>query len=203
MKQKKKIAFDALPALKADIREFVLGKRDSLPKKQIKSKSAAIAKKLFSLPEFKKAKTIFTYVSFGSEADTKHIVEKCIASGKKVAIPCADMKSKNLGIFEFTSYSSLRKSTYGILEPVPAKSKKVPASEIDFVVVPGVAFDKKCNRIGYGLGFYDRFFSKHRKIPNAALAFELQVLGSVPAGKKDGKVHGIITEKRAIKCGKI
>ena len=195
---KDKTGFDALPASKDFIRKFILAKRNALAKKQINEKSAKISKKLFSLPEFKRAKTIFTYVSFGSEAGTREIIGKSIALGKIVAVPIADFKKKKLEIVQFTSFSSLKKSKFGIPEPDSKKAKWIPASQIDLVVVPGVAFDLKRNRIGYGKGFYDAFLSKHRKLRNIGLAFDLQVLGKIPAGKKDKKVMKIITEKRIV-----
>ena len=158
---KDKTGFDALPASKDFIRKFILAKRNALAKKQINEKSAKISKKLFSLPEFKRAKTIFTYVSFGSEAGTREIIGKSIALGKIVAVPIADFKKKKLEIVQFTSFSSMKKSRFGVPEPDSKKAKWIPASQIDLVVVPGVAFDLKRNRIGYGKGFYDAFLSKH------------------------------------------
>src|SRR3989344_5912805 len=121
---KKKIAFDAVLASKADIRKFALKTRKSLSGKQIKSKSAAIAKKLFSTPEFKKANVIFTYVSFGSEVSTREIIKKSLALGKKVAVPVADFKKRNLIPVEFTSFSALKKSRFGVPEPDLKKSRK-------------------------------------------------------------------------------
>ena len=192
-------SFDALPASKADIRKFLLKKRNSLTKKQIKAKSAAIAKKLFALPEFKKAKTIFTYVSFGSEVSTKEIIKKSLSLGKTIAVPIADFKKKNLIVAKFSSFSALKKSKFGVNEPDLKKSGKVAASEIDLVIVPGVAFDMQHNRIGYGQGFYDDFLTKNPRLKNVAVAFELQLLRKIPATKKDRKVAKIVTEKRIVK----
>ena len=195
---KKKIAFDAVLASKADIRKFSLKTRNSLSKKQIKSKSAAIAKKLFSLPEFKKADVIFTYVSFGSEVGTHEIIKKSLALGKTVAVPVADFKKRKLIPVEFTSFSALKKSRFGVPEPDLKKSRKIPASSIDLIIVPGVAFDLKRNRIGYGKGFYDGFLSRNSGIKNVAFAFGLQIFRKIPSGKADMKVMKILGEKRTI-----
>jgi 5-formyltetrahydrofolate cyclo-ligase len=192
-------SFDALPASKADIRQFMLAKRNAISKKQIKSKSSAIAKKLFSMPEFKRAKTIFTYISFGSEVDTKEIIKKSLSLGKTVAVPVADFKKKNLTAARFSSFSRLKKSRFGVPEPDLKKSMKIAASQIDLVIVPGVAFDVQCNRIGYGKGFYDTFLAKNPHIKNVGLAFGLQVLKKIPATKKDRKVMKVVTEKRIVK----
>ena len=193
-----KKSYNAIPASKADIREFVLKKRNFISARQRRQKSSAIDKKLFSMPAFRKAKTVFTYISFRSEVSTRGIIKKCLSLGKKVAVPVADMKLGKIIPVQFESFSSLKKSRFGVPEPALENSIKIPASKIDFIVVPGVAFDTSRNRIGYGKGFYDRFLSRHGKIPNAAIAFEAQLLSSVPAGSADMKVRKIITENRII-----
>ena len=85
------------------------------------------------------------------------------------------------------------------MEPNPAESTPVALSDVDLAIIPGVAFDERGNRLGYGMGYYDRLLSRF-KGSTVALAFELQILPSVPREEHDVRVGKIVTEKRVINC---
>lgn len=126
-------------------------------RKNCKSNSSAICKKLFSLPEFINAKTVFTYVSFGFEINTFNIIKKCLELGKKVAVPkCIN---SNIEFYYINSLKDLILGQYNILEPTT--SYKALDFNNSICITPGVVFDKRGYRIGYGKGFYDRFFQKY------------------------------------------
>ena len=109
------------------------------------------------------------------------------------------MKSntKTLEICQIKNISQLQKSHKKILEP-HKDCQKIAPEKIDLIIVPGIAFDKQKNRIGYGDGFYDRLLKK-TKCPTIALAYEFQIVHNIPGEKHDVKVDQIITEKRILR----
>ena len=93
---------------------------------------------------------------------------------------------------------------WNIPEPKLEKLRPLEPEEIDFVVVPGVAFDQQGNRLGYGGGYYDRFFTQLRaEVPLVAITFEVQVLAEIPVAPWDRQVDLLITEKRVIHCKRL
>lgn len=129
-------------------------------RKNCKPNIKNIHNKLFSLSEFINAETVFTYVSFGNEISTYEIIEKCFKLNKKVAVPkCVN---NNLVFYYISSFSDLKEGTYNILEPIT----KIQANDFEnsICITPGIVFDKKGYRIGYGKGYYDRFFKKYTGI---------------------------------------
>lgn len=184
---------------KEGIRRFVLSKRNMLSVQEIREKSRVIHEKLFTqAPEFAKAQCVFVYLSFGSEVSTPEIIEKCMGVGKKVCVPVVLNQLGDMVAAEFSGFDRVKENSFGIKEPFPVK--EVPLEEISLVLAPGVAFDENFNRIGFGRGYYDRFLSRlPRKVPVIALAFDFQVVDSVPVTQSDVKIKKIITEKRIIK----
>lgn len=141
------------------------------------------------------ASEVFTYISFGSEVDTLGFIANCMLSGKKVYAP----RVKEKGIMEFYLIDSLNQlipGKYGILEP-QSKVLHPFTGKGQIMVVPGVAFDWQKNRMGYGGGFYDRYFEKYPATMNHTMAvcYELQMITKVPCEAFDQKVNTIITEQ--------
>ena len=146
-------------------------------------KSFKIHQKLFSLPEFIKAKIVFFYLSFDGEVETFRMIEKAISLGKKVAVPVIKRRTRKLSpsLIDGCGYG-LELGPYGIYQPKVSRICNIPLRTIDLIIVPAVAFDLKGNRIGRGLGYYDRFLhSLPRRIPSIGLAFDFQVLGTIPS----------------------
>jgi 5-formyltetrahydrofolate cyclo-ligase len=188
---------------KRELRRQVLSQRDALSEGEIREKSHAIQSFLFSLPEFDAARAILYFVSFRSEVSTEGMIRALLARGTVVVVPLADLKSKRLHLYRLEDFDrDLSPGTWGIPEPSPRRSKPFHLKEVDLVVTPGVAFDESGARVGYGGGFYDRLLEEWGgRGPSVALAFELQVLHSVPFdGERDIPVDIIVTEKRTIRC---
>ncbi|RKL62167.1 5-formyltetrahydrofolate cyclo-ligase [Thermoanaerobacteraceae bacterium SP2] len=177
---------------KKELRRIFLKTRSELAAEDIIEKSAKIMSRLFSLSEFRGAKTIMFYVDAGNEVKTRDGLTKALSEGKRVVVPKVK-KGYGLLAIEIKSLDELSPGTFGILEP--AGEKGISPEEIDLVVVPGVAFDKKGNRMGYGAGYYDSFLPKLRpEVKKVAIAFEMQVTDSLPAEEHDVKMDMIITE---------
>ncbi|MHB8170145.1 MAG: 5-formyltetrahydrofolate cyclo-ligase [Thermincolia bacterium] len=188
--------------MKGELRKDILRSRRALSKEEVAVKSSKVAQWLFDLPEFNKARVVMFYLDFRNEVQTGEMINKALTMGKRVVVPITDTKNVKLIPSEIVDFpGDLVPGTWGILEPKEECVRPVAALEIDLVVVPGVAFDVKGNRLGYGGGFYDRFNSTIRLDTTlVALAFELQVQPDVYPEPHDYPVHYVITEDRLIKC---
>jgi len=178
---------------KRRIREEILSRRDKEPEDLRGKKSRRIKKRLFSLREFKSAHTILFYYSKGSEVETKEMMEEALLEGKRILLPKVRGREIYLGEIKDLE-KDVEKGRFGILEPKET-SKKTTPREINLVILPGIAFDLKGRRIGYGKGYYDRFLKKFpRTTPLIGLAYDFQVVNSLPGKRHDRRVGKIITE---------
>ena len=187
---------------KKTLRKEILLKRSSISKDMLITKSDLIAKHLFNTDFYKASKYIMTYIDFRNEVKTEEIIKKSLAYEKNIIIPISVVKTRELILSKLLDYDNeLEAGTYGILEPKPQFIRKVAHKVIDLVLIPGVAFDKRGFRIGYGAGYYDRFLKKlDKSVPKVALAFDLQLVSHVEEGKYDIAVDYIITESGIIRC---
>ena len=151
--------------------------------------------KLVAAPYFKRAKHMAIYISQRSEVDTRSLLRRALAMGKKVFVPSVDPHRKALRFFPIRSLSrDLQKGHYGVLEPKP--NLKVPAStkHLDLIVLPGLGFDRRGGRLGRGQGYFDRFLKKVRRVRKVGLAFDAQILKKIPMTSHDVYLDGVITE---------
>ena len=180
--------------IKKDLRKKIRLLRDSMSREENLRLSARIAANLFNTKEYIEAENILTYVSFGSEADTHGIIKDALVKGKKVAVPRID--SGVMVFYEIKGISELVQGYYGIPEPDESHNVQfVPDKAL--MIVPGMVFDRKLNRIGYGGGFYDRYFteSSAKAYLKYGLAFDLQVIEeAIEADDFDIPVLKLVTE---------
>ena len=187
--------------MKTTIRRQALRARLNLTAEEVKGKSQKIARRLFSLPEFKRARTIMFYVSRPEEVDTHQMIRSTLRAGYRVAVPLTGVKGEKIVPVLIDDLDrELSRGQWGILEP-NSPERAIPPREIDLVVLPGVAFDCRGNRVGRGLAFYDDFLVKvPPQAGRIALAFEEQVYREVPSCGHDIPVTKVVTEKRVIDC---
>lgn len=185
---------------KKELRRKVIGLRDQLTPTDIRVKSSQIAKRLYALSAYEKADTIMFFVSFGSEVETRTMVKESIGRAKNVLVPRPVPKTRELIPSRLLSWDDdLVPGFYGIPEPHDAALRPQAPSSIDLLIVPGVAFDLQGNRLGYGGGYYDRFFPLLKEnVPLIAPAFDLQIQREIPVDEWDRRVDYIITEKRLV-----
>ncbi|NMB26820.1 MAG: 5-formyltetrahydrofolate cyclo-ligase [Tissierellia bacterium] len=186
------------------LRKKMLEKRSQLSLEKIEEKSKIIANNLFNLNQYKKANFIFSFISFKDEVNTHEIIKKSISIGKRVGVPIPVPKTKELKVSELIDFDKeLDLGFYNILTPKDKYIRIVPPQLVDLVLVPGVAFDKRGYRVGYGGGYYDRFFNNINKdIIKIGLCYEMQILSEVPKNSHDIPIDFILTEKRLIQCAK-
>ncbi len=185
---------------KESIRKKILYLRNSQSQFSAITKSYRIQGRLFRLPEFTRAKTILFYVSTRDEVKTESMIKKALEYGKRVVVPISNLKERTLNLSEIKDFDSeLEPGAFNILEPKERFLRPVSPEEIDLVIVPGVAFDEKGNRLGYGMGFYDRFLRSVKKdTPVIGLAYEFQIIEKIPVDDTDVTVDKVVTEERII-----
>lgn len=182
---------------KALIRKNNLEKRDSLSDDEILKKSMEICEKIFATKEYIDAKNIFLYKAYNSEVVTDLIYERAIKDNKKVSYPKCELVNGEPGMdFYYVSDQNQLKEGYkGILEPDIYNYDLEKVSDFNgLVIVPGVAFDKKCNRIGYGKGFYDKFLNGKSDLKTIGLAFEKQMVDTIDVEFEDINIRKVVTE---------
>ena len=155
-------------------------------------KSMQIFEQLITVPEFKRADRIYTYVSMDNEIDTIMLIDYSLSLEKRVFVP--RVSGRDMEFYEISDRSELSPGYMGIYEP-DINGREPDYSRTGFMCMPGLAFDKSHNRIGYGGGFYDRYLSVENKLYKAALAYEAQLLESIPAQDGDVRPDMIVTEE--------
>ena len=175
---------------KADIRKRVLQVRNNLTKKEWEEKSQMILAKVISHPVFLEAEEIYCYVDFRNEVETKRLIEFCWEKKKNVAVP--KIEENQMNFYYINSWEDVSSGYFGILEPHTMQSAE---GKSVCVIMPGAVFDKNCNRIGYGKGYYDTYLQKHAEYNTIALAFDLQIEDYIPSEEHDIRPQTIITEE--------
>ena len=161
--------------------------------------SLDVADRMFFLKEFKKSKVVMVFISILGEVNTSYIIKNCFEQGKTVVVPKVKQKKGVMDAVKLEGKKHpLEPSSYGILEPVEAK--KFPVEKIDLIIVPGLAFDEKLNRLGRGGGYYDKFLAqKGCTAKKCGVAYEMQIVDKLPVKEHDQKMDIIITEDRVIR----
>jgi 5-formyltetrahydrofolate cyclo-ligase len=180
---------------KKEIRKKIFKARKEHTDAWIRENSLRITEALTQLPEYRNAERIMAYADYNHEVITRYIIEQAWKDGKEVAVP--KVFGKDMVFYRLTDFSQLESGYFGI--PEPKEDGETVSWEEAMMVMPGVAFDINCNRVGYGGGFYDRFLEKHPYITRVAVAFEFQMMSEVPVEPTDISPEIIVTEKEIYK----
>lgn len=187
---------------KSIIRKSILNDLNSLSTEWHQNQSSVIHKKVLIEETVKKAHIIGITLSAFPEVDTWKLIEELWRQGKRVAVPKCAPKTRQMTFYEITSFDQVEVVYMKLKEPIPERTTKMEASQIDVLIVPGVVFDTRGYRIGFGGGYYDRFLSKYFG-PTIAMAFDSQVIAQVPVEQYDLPVQMIMTETKRIECLKM
>ena len=166
-------------------------------------KDSVIRDKFLESDYYKNSNKIFIYISYSSEIDTINIINRALNDGKDIFVPRTIFETKEMDAVKINSLKNMKKDRYGILEPEEGRPCIDP-NELDLIVVPGVAFDNNGGRMGYGAGYYDRYFKKistekRNHVKKIALAYDFQIVDNVPMNNQDVNIDYIITEENIIK----
>ena len=182
--------------MKKDFRKKVIESRKNKDANFIYINSQSITEKLLSMECIKKANIIMLYLDFNNEVKTDKLIIKLLSLRKTVAAPVTIKDEKKLIPFKITNLKDgITIGSYSIREPKQIPSNELNVADIDILIVPAVAYDKNCYRLGYGGGFYDRFIKLLRDdVITIGIAFDLQVFDSIPKEDHDMQLNYIITE---------
>lgn len=185
---------------KKEFRKAALINRSKIAPEERNIKSEEIFSRLLSLESFKKAKTVMVYMDFGSEVFTDSIIEYMLKNDIIPVVPICQSETKTLKLSQIKDLKNdCQVGFYNIREPKEEFIRNIDVSEVDFVIVPGVAFSEDKFRLGYGGGYYDRFIETLRDdAVTCAVAFEEQIYDKVPVQSHDKQMDFIVTEKRLI-----
>lgn len=186
---------------KAELRRHLLVQRATLTPADIEQKSAVIAAYACALLAFCDRHTVMVYLALPQEVQTTRIIAQARRWQKRVAVPV--VHGNRLVAVELPDDpAQLRRGRFGILEPYGTQVV-IPPQEIGYIMVPGVAFDYRGGRLGFGKGYYDRFLAQLPATTyRCGLAFSIQIVPCVPQTSHDICLHGIVTEQGFIPCMK-
>lgn len=175
---------------KTHIRKKIFALRKQVSDAQVHERSEIILNKVIATEEYKRAKQVLAYVDFNHEVETVDLIRRCMADGKQVAVP--KVRGQEMDFYHLTDFSQLEPGYFGIPEPARGTIIDWPKA---LMIVPGVAFDPLCHRLGYGQGFYDRYLAAHRELKTIALAFSFQIVPAAPYEETDILPQMVITEE--------
>ncbi len=171
---------------KKSLREKMLTLLRNHKEEERLAKSRIIFDRLFRLPEFRKALTILFYFPFNGEVNTVEMIKQAQKLGKRIGLPrIMRDKKRIIPAIVDSLEEDLETGPYGIKQPKTNRLQALRLENLDMVIVPGVAFDKRNNRLGRGGGYYDRFLkSLPSLIPTVGLAFDFQIVDHLPQQEK-------------------
>lgn len=188
---------DEPAARKATLRDRMRLIRDAMPPEERARRARLIEDRLLGLNEFRAAGMVLLFYSFGSEVTTRAIAEHILAEEKRLFLPYLTPQGMEAG--EVLPGDPLLPSDYGPREP--SRRHPLDPAEMDLVVTPGLAFDRRGFRLGYGGGHYDRYLSRLRpETTRIGLAYSAQLIDRVPKEPSDQKLHLLVTDSETVDC---
>lgn len=189
-----------LKRAKRRIRAEVLSARDALSADARGRRSRQLSKRLVSLPELADVSTVMAFWSFGSEVDTDPLITALHERSLRLVLP--RIVEGDLEVRAYVPGDPVSPTRFGAFEPVDGDV--LDPAELDAVLTPGVAFDRNGGRIGYGGGFYDRFFRRTRPMTiRIGIGFDLQLVDDeLPSGHLDLRMDLVVTDGRTVRCAK-
>jgi 5-formyltetrahydrofolate cyclo-ligase len=191
---------------KATLRKQTLSLREQLPAEIRADHNAAITENLLHLPKYRHAETVLGYMNFGSEYASEQWVARVLADGKRLILPRVNRHTNHLDLYQIEDLDTqLEIGLWGIREPVIERCERlIDINEVEFVLLPGIAFSRDGARLGYGGGFYDKLLAplkaKNMRPALVAAGFALQIVNQIPQEETDVKVRWIVTEKETVDC---
>lgn len=189
----------ALRARKAALRSLVLQRRDGLDPAARQAASRRIVNAVLAHDALRDARRVMAYASFGSEVNTSVLCETVLREGKMLLLPRVDKTRDAIRVYGVRDLArDLDTNRWGIREPRPETCREIGSGELEFVFVPGVAFDARGGRLGYGKAYYDRLLAASTQAGGSptlvAGAFAVQVVDQVPMEPHDVPIPSIVTE---------
>ncbi|MCH8079539.1 MAG: 5-formyltetrahydrofolate cyclo-ligase [Proteobacteria bacterium] len=185
---------DEVSQQKTETRKILKSTRASIPEATRMNAANSITEQILRLDEIRDARTIFIYISYASEVHTHALIKALLAAGKTLAVPKI-VKSDYMQAETFSSWEDLVPGELGILTPTDSTPCNGP---FDVAITPGLGFTLSGQRMGFGRGYYDKWFAQNKVRHKIALAFEVQLINEMPVEDTDVPMEKIVTEKRVI-----
>ncbi len=183
---------------KQDLRLKCRNKRTAMDAAKKAELDKCIAENVRRLKEYKPATTLLIYMSTSIEVNTEEIIKNAWADGKKVAIPRCIEGSRDMEFHYIENFSSVAPGTFSVLEPSPDLPMVTDFSGC-LMIVPGMQFDMRGYRIGYGKGYYDRYMVRFGGI-SAGICYADELKPFMYHGRFDRQVDIVVTDKRIKTC---
>lgn len=188
---------------KSEVRQEIFKKRQELSENEIEALSRQVfcrIKQYISSLEQKDSydMEIFSYASYAHETDTWEFIRECLSKNKRIALPRVGRDGYSMNFYYINSLKDIKSGYKNIPEPSEEciLADREEGSKNRVILVPGVAFDKSGNRIGYGKGFYDRYLAAHTFKKTVGVAFEFQIFDKIEYEENDIRLDAVITEKQ-------
>ena len=179
---------------KKRLRSEIKRRRSNLSETVRMEMSQQISQFLDEIPEFIQAKSVFCYISYLDEVETHSLISGFLEHDLALAVPKIVSKTEMQAI-SLTDLSNLEPDKMGILTP---KSCQLAPNSFDIAITPGLGFTENGDRLGYGRGYYDRWFAKNDVKTKIGIAFEVQIVDELPTEDTDMPLDILVTEKRII-----
>lgn len=192
-----------MASLKSDLRRSMRAIRANIAADDAARAAQHAAAVVMSEPAVQRilatAGLVALYASMRDELDTGPLAAALLAAGAALAYPRVVRGQKHLVFHRVASGADLRLSTFQIPEPDPA-APRVPVDHIALFIVPGLAFDARGNRLGWGQGHYDITLSENPEALRVGFAYETQIIDTVPTGPHDLPMHMVVTDAGVRRC---
>ena len=176
---------------KRELRRKMKSQRDGISQEEKAVLDRKIQENLFGSDFYKNAELILTFISVGSEPDTREILRRAWADGKRTAVPKC-LPEHKMAFYIIESFDDCGSGKYGIPEPLPHCSEVSLTEKNILCLVPGLAFNRNGARLGYGGGYYDRFLVKHSKAYRLGVCFKFQIAPEIPTEPFDFPMNEVI-----------
>ncbi|WP_051331045.1 5-formyltetrahydrofolate cyclo-ligase [Aneurinibacillus terranovensis] len=186
---------------KQELREKIVAARAGVDETIREHWSNEIVRRLLTCETVQRADVIMAFLSFGTEVNLDRFIDECYKAGKRVYLPKTLVKERKIEPCRFTGWEGLTTGSYGIREPGSLPSIDWQRETIDVIIMPGVAFTKRGERIGYGGGYYDRFLSRFPEVPPLfAACYQMQIVSDMACEPHDIRMQKIVTEEAEYDC---
>jgi len=192
-----------LPTTKPGIRKHILSLREQLGPEKRAACSAGIVARILDLEPYRRAGTVLGYMNFGTEFASEMWIRQLLAQRKRLVLPRVNHHTNRLDLYRVDDpENQLAAGLWEIREPIVERCERLTnPNEVEFALLPGVAFTRDGARLGYGGGYYDKLLGSMALRPAlAAAAFSLQIVEQIPQESTDVRVGWIITEQETIAC---
>lgn len=179
---------------KKSLRRRYREKRQAITGKYRDELDINILNRVTKLNQYRECSLVLCYVSMRDEADTRRLIERALADGKRVAVPRCVPNTRRMEFYYIESLSQLEPGTFGVDEPLAQKEKLVSDFSNSICIVPGICFDKRGYRLGYGMGYYDRFLCNYSGV-TIGICYSVCIKYNLIHGRYDCRSDIVVTEK--------